>query len=112
MEEGKTPGNAMSSPFGDSKGATQAAGPSSGAHNFLEDPASHAPATGGRDFSKESRPQQMGYPEDRYCPYSPPEGGDMPFEQIDKASQASRDEMTGQLAEEPKHKPFKLSGEG
>lgn len=111
-EEGKTPGNASSSPFGDGKGATQADGSSSGAHNFLEDPASHAPATGGRDFSKESRPQEKGDPEDRYCPDSPPDGGDMPFGQVDKASQAARDDVTGQLVEEPKHKPFKLSGGG
>lgn len=112
MAEGKTPGDGSVSPFGNSKGATQASGSSSGAHNFIEDPESHAPATGGRDFSKENRPQKDGDPEDRYCPDSPPDGGDLPFEQADKASQDVRDDMTGQLVEDPKHKPFKLSGGG
>lgn len=108
-EEGKTPGNAYASPFGNSKGATMG-GPSSGAHDFIKDPASHAPATGGRDFSQESRTQKTGDPADRYCPDSPPDGGTLPFEDADKASQDVRDDMTGQLVEEPKHKPFKLSG--
>lgn len=110
MAEGTTPGDGNASPFGDSKGATQADGPSSGAHNFIEDPASHAPATGGRDFSKESRPQKDGDPEDRYCPDSPPDGGALPFGDTDKASQAARDDMTGQVADKPKHMPFKLGG--
>lgn len=109
-EEGKTPGSAYASPFGDTKGATQAGGPLSGAHNFIEDPASHAPATGGRDFSKESRTQEKGDPADRYCPDSPPDGGDLPFDDADKASQEARADMTGELVDKPKHVPFKLSG--
>ena len=109
-EEGKTPGTGAISPFGDSKGATQADGASSGAHNFIEDPASAAPKTGGRDFSMESRAQKTGNPEDRYCPDSVPDGGDLHFEDMDDASQAARGDMTGQLVEKAKHMPFKLSG--
>lgn len=43
-------------PFGD-KGTS---GGSSGGHDFVTDPKSGAPATGGRDFTKESRPQKSG----------------------------------------------------
>jgi len=110
MAEGKTPGDGSVSPFGDHKGATEGDGASSGAHNFLEDPASHAPAAGGRDFSKESREQKQGSPDDRYCGDSVPQGGDLPFEDADKASQEARADMIGELVEKPKHVPFKLSG--
>lgn len=77
MAEGQTPGNGYTAPFGNGDGATQANGPSSGAHDFLKDPASGAPAGSGRDFTKESRPQQMGA-----CPPNPqsvPNGGNLPF---------------------------------
>lgn len=56
MAEGKTPGNGMTSPFGNGNGAT-ASGDSSGAHDFLTDPKGSGAAAGGRDFTKESRPQ-------------------------------------------------------
>lgn len=93
MAEGQTPGDGETSPFGNHKGATQA-----------------GPSSSGRDFSKENRPQEKGNPEERYCPDSPPEGGALPFEDADKASQEARGEMTGQLVEKPKHMPFKLGG--
>ncbi len=45
-------------PFATSQGkpANQGSG-ATGAHDFLEDPKGSGPATGGRDFTKESRPQ-------------------------------------------------------
>jgi len=50
--------NPASPPFATPDGKPMAPqGGYSGAHDFLKDPKSHAPATGGRDFTKESRPQ-------------------------------------------------------
>jgi len=111
MAEGKTPGDAANSPFGDSKGATQATGASSGAHNFLEEPTSNT-SDGGRDFTKENRPQEAGDPADRYNESSVPDGGDLPFEQTDDtADNDERGMQIGQIVDKPKAKPFKLSGE-
>jgi len=79
--DGKTPGDAMTSPFGDGDGATTMKGPSTG---------------GGRDFTAESRPQPVGA-----CPPNPqsiPAGGKLPF--------SSPPKTLGQAA-----KPFKLAGE-
>lgn len=75
MEQTK-PGNGYDSPFGNGEGATQM-GPSNGAHNFLEDPGSNAPTSGGRDFTKESIGQKSG--SDDVDKASVPSGGEMPF---------------------------------
>ena len=68
------PGTGAVSPFGDGKGATSAAGAASGAHDFLKDPQSAAPKSGGRDFSKENRDQQSGT-DDTINDESVPDGG-------------------------------------
>lgn len=100
MPEGK-PGDGKISPFGNGKGATMA-GDSSGAHNFLEDPASAAPKTGGRDFTAESREQKTG-PADTIDKASVPQGGTMPFGTGDKWAKG---EETADGGIEPKT-PFK-----
>lgn len=106
--EGTSPGNGNDSPFGDGDGATQAAGPSSGAHDFITDPKSNAPATGGRDFTKESRPQGG----DRMAPDintdSIPAGGRLPFPSADPHGPSGKD--VGTLVGAEKHKPFSLGG--
>lgn len=77
-------GNGYTSPFGDEKGATLSGGASTGAHDFIEQPESDAPKTGGRDFTKESRSQQMtadsGYNKD-----SVPSGGDSVLPDVTEA---------------------------
>lgn len=102
------PGNGYTSPFGNEKGATMADGPSTGAHNFIEDPASHAPETGGRDFTKESRDQpNMNHAAGggSYDPSSVPAGGTMPFGTGDSWAKAEED-VDG-LADDVKQMPFK-----
>lgn len=71
-QEGKTPGDAMTSPFGDGKGATQATGPAKGAHDFNKQPNSSAPPTG---FKIESRPQSEAKPENEPSAQEIPAGG-------------------------------------
>ena len=51
--------NPSQPPFGNGQGATSSGGAARGGHDFLKDPKSAASSTGGRDFSKESRPQSM-----------------------------------------------------
>lgn len=93
------PGNGSTSPFGNEQGATSAGGgASSGAHDFTEDPKSHSPASGGRDFTKENRPQPAGGTSG-YNPQSVPAGGTTPFSGEPKPLE------TGPA------KPFKLGGE-
>jgi hypothetical protein len=109
MAEGKTPGNGAVSPFGDSKGATQAAGGATGAHDFVTDPAGSGPGGGGgRDFTKESRPQPPDGPPKELCVESIPAGGRLPFPAADAKGPSAADVGT-QVAVE-KHKPFKLNG--
>lgn len=109
-EEGKTPGNGYASPFGDSKGSTMADGPDDGAHNFLEDPTGGVKA-GGRDFTKENRPQVPCDPEDRYNASSVPDGGDLPFGSIDDGGAGERDMQISQVVDQTyPQKPFKLMG--
>lgn len=98
------PGNAQDSPFGNEKGATMADGPSSGAHNFIKDPESHAPSTGGRDFTKESREQSDG-PLPTIDDASIPAGGKLPFGTGDAWSKA--EETADGTADTVKHTPFK-----
>jgi hypothetical protein len=52
-------------------------GGASGAHDFVTDPKSHSPSTGGRDFTKESRPQPgpVESADSTICPESIPAGG-------------------------------------
>lgn len=97
------PGNGSDSPFGNEKGATTD-GPSKGAHNFLEDPESGAPKTGGRDFTTESRAQKMG-PEDTIDKASVPQGGPLPFGNDSWAKNA--DENADGVADTVKNTPFK-----
>jgi len=66
-------GNPAEPPF--SIGGATMAGDYSGAHNFLTDPASNAPKTGGRDFTKEKRPQSEAKPEVVPNPQEIPAGG-------------------------------------
>ena len=51
-------------PFATSSGKPAGQGSTAGgAHNFLTDPKGGGPASGGRDFTKESRPQSEARPE-------------------------------------------------
>jgi len=55
------PGNGSTSPFGDENGATVAGGgASSGSSDFVTNPEGDTVNSGGRDFTKESKSQQMG----------------------------------------------------
>jgi len=102
--ESKTPGNGSTSPFGDGNGATQATGPSTGAHDFVTDITTKDTMGGGRDFTKESRSQQMGPP--GYDPSSVPAGGTTPFREPSVRVDVST------MGGVEMHKPFKLNGEG
>ena len=103
------PGNGSTSPFGDEDGATVAGGgASSGAHDFTTDPKSNAPTTGGRDFTKESRPQQSGQAQD-LNPDDQAPGGRLPFAQTDAVAAARKDASTDVV---PGHKCFNVGGGG
>lgn len=108
MPDGK-PGNGYDSPFGNGKGATMAQGSSSGAHNFLKDPESGASKEGGRDFTKESRPQEpIDHTPDGGCydPASVPQGGPLPFPAADPSKgEQSRENNPGVADKAPV--PFK-----
>lgn len=104
-----TPGNGANPPFGNGNGATQKSGASSGAHNFITDPKSNSPATGGRDFSKESRPQQMrkpspGYPNTQEIPT----GGTMPLADPGPVSKSVSGNAGG--VQGVSQKPFRVKG--
>lgn len=58
--DGQKPGTGSSSPFGGGKGATSASGAASGAHDFVQNPESGAPKTGGRDFTQNNPDQKPG----------------------------------------------------
>lgn len=74
-QSGKVSGTA-NPPFATQDGKAQGQGTgSSGAHNFLKDPKSHASASGGRDFTKESRPQSEANAEVVPNPQEIPAGG-------------------------------------
>jgi len=104
MGDGKVgPRDGAISPLGNGKGSTMAEGPDSGAHNFLEDPSSAAPTTGGRDFTKESREQKSGPADDIDKP-SVPQGGPMPFGTGDSWA---RGESTADGGIAPATTPFK-----
>lgn len=77
------PGNGYESPFGNGKGATMA-GPSTGAHDFVEDPEPHGSKEGGRDFTEESRPQKTGEPDRENVP----PGGPLPYPSVDPSKEA------------------------
>lgn len=79
--DGSTPGDGSTSPFGNHQGATMASGPSTGAHNFNADPQSSAPATGGRNFSAEKYSQEARDQED--IAGSIPAGGTLPYPAAD-----------------------------
>jgi len=53
-------GTGYTSPFGDEKGATTAAGPSTGSHDFVNSPEGNGPKTGGKDVTKEAMAQKPG----------------------------------------------------
>jgi len=99
MSEGK-PGNGFESPFGNGKGATMS-GPSTGANNFLENPAGKSGDEGGRDFTKETRTQPTGSPPD-IDTSSIPAGGKMPFGTGDSWAKGDADGGV-----EPAKVPFK-----
>ncbi len=98
------PGNGANPPFGNEKGGTKSSGGYSGAHDFLTDPASAAPKTGGRDFTEENMndEQKDGSGANKE---SIPSGGKLPFPEADPGK---RDGIA--LESEVTHKPFKLSG--
>ena len=97
------PGNGYDSPFGNGNGATSM-GASNGAHNFLEDPASAAPKSGGRDFTTESRDLPSGQAPD-LDKASIPDGGLLPFGGGDKWAKDPDCSTDGGV--EPKSMPFK-----
>jgi hypothetical protein len=105
--EGQTPGDGQNTPFGDGMGETQVAGAAPGAHDFVQDPNSHAPAAGGRDFTKESRSQQMGTPEMR-TNQDDAASSMLPFADTDAVAAARPENLVGQVAATPKHKAFKV----
>lgn len=105
-QEGASSGDGSDAPFGDGMGATQKAGDATGAHDFVQDPNSHAPAAGGRDFTKESKPQQMGQPTE-INPDDMAPGGRLPFPQLDSVAQARKDANVD-VAATAAHKPFKV----
>lgn len=67
--------NPAQPPFGNGKGATQSGSSSSGGHNFLTEPSTKSTMSGGRDFTKESRPQSMAKQEVVPNPQEIPAGG-------------------------------------
>lgn len=97
------PGSGAVSPFGNEKGATKSSGSYSGSHDFIKDPASGAPKTGGRDFTEENKNAEQkeghGYNEE-----SVPQGGALPF----PAADPGKREVS--MESEVSHKPFKLNG--
>lgn len=102
--EGSTPGDGSTSPFGNHKGATMA-GPSTGAHNFLEDPASGAPKEGGRDFAAE-QPNKQQPRDDEEIAGSVPAGGPLPYPAADpSAGERARENNPGVADKAPL--PFK-----
>lgn len=101
------PGTGYTPPFGNENGATVAGGgPTSGAHDFLTDPASNAPKTGGRDFTRESRPQRGGPP--GYNAESVPSGGPLPFPAADPKGEYGPDGAQLEHPTSPR-KPFRVS---
>jgi hypothetical protein len=102
--EGKTPGDGKTNPFGDAKGATQAAGKFSGAHDFTVDPTGSGSKTGGKDFNAEE-PKEV---EDDIEPNkeSVPTGGKILF--ADPPAGSKRTSPVG--APGSSVKPFRLSG--
>lgn len=79
-----------------------ATGPSSGAHNFLEDPESNAPKTGGRNFAEEKYPQKdidHSAGGGSYDPASVPSGGNLPYPAADPSRQEQVRENSPGVAE-------------
>ncbi len=70
------PADKAATPFSsrDGKPTNQGSG-ATGAHDFLTDPKGGGPASGGRDFTKESRPQSEAKPEVVPNPQEIPAGG-------------------------------------
>jgi len=106
MAEGKTPGDAVVSPFGNHKGATEATGGATGAHDFLTDPKGSGAAGSGRDFTKESRSQPANGAPKEINADSIPAGGRLPFPAADAKGPSAGD--VGTIVAAEKHKPFKL----
>lgn len=96
--------NPSQPPFGNGQGAT-AGGGARGAHDFIKDPKSNSPATGGRDFSKESRPQSMAKQEVTPNQQEIPAGGT-----ILKADPGKVSKMVAGTAECPteQRRPFRV----
>jgi hypothetical protein len=76
MAQSGNSGNGQTPPFASSDGkpTNQGTG-ASGAHDFLTDPKGSGPAAGGRDFTKENRPQSEAKPEVVPNPQEIPTGG-------------------------------------
>lgn len=103
-KEGNTIGNGKTSPYGNGDGATTA-GPNSGAHDFIKDPSTTQGASGGRDFTKESRSQSEASPEVTPNPQEIPAGGKILF--ADPGPVSSKVSGTASHIE---HKPFRVKG--
>lgn len=100
------PGSGSASPFGNEKGATKSGGSYSGSHDFIKDPASGAPKTGGRDFTEENLNEKQ--KEGSGCnTESIPSGGKLPFPEADPGKREGN-----AIESEVSHKPFKLGGGG
>ena len=89
-------------PFSDGKGGGPGASTASGAHNFLTDPKGSGPATGSRDFTKESRSQSEASEEVKPNPQEIPTGGKVLL--ADPGPVSAKVSGTAQHVE---HKPFK-----
>ncbi len=107
--EGKSSGKGAVAPLGNGMGATQSAGAYSGAHDFIKDPASGADASGGRDFTKESRPQPGDQAPQDINPQSIPAGGKLPFPAADPKGERAK--FLGTIVDAERKQPFRLKGE-
>jgi hypothetical protein len=97
--------NPAQPPYGNGQGATSSAGASRGGHDFIRDPKSAAPAVGGRDFTKESRPQSEARREVVPNPQEIPAGGT-----ILKADPGSVGKSVSGTADSPtaQRRPFRV----
>src|SRR5687767_14997635 len=86
-----------------------APGSGGGGHNFVEDPASHAPKTGGRDFAAEKYPQSNidhSAGGGSYDPSTVPSGGPLPYPAADPSKEEqNREDNPGVADKAPL--PFK-----
>ena len=102
--DGQKSGTGASSPFGSGKGATNAAGAASGAHDFVKNSVSGAPKTGGKDFTQ-NNPEQKPGDDDTLNQETVAEGG-----KVLKADPTSATRTSPVGRPDGGRKPFSLRG--